>query len=208
MALNPSSLIASWTLTTTIAVFSRCLHPPLPPLPPPPPPRLASLMPLVQMQTLADWLGRGPELFWRKQALIKRSHSPRLSPGDRNHPLILRSFPPPRFSMSYHFPCPPYPPLELYQSGVCHQPLTLVRSPSDLDQPRKGHFQDIPNFQSSTSSIHSNVAGSFQWTTSGPLSSRPKRPRMEKFFGSSSLPSSTPTWSSALLRLYLTPSIR
>jgi hypothetical protein len=163
-------------------------------------------MPLAQMRTLADWLGRGPELFWRKQALIKRSHSPRLSPDDRYHPLILRSFPPPGFSMSYHFPHPSYPPLESHQSGVCHQPLTLVRSPSDLDRPRKGHFWDMPNFQSSTSSIHSDVTGSFRWTTSGPLSSWPKRLRTEKFFGSSLLPSSTPTWSSALLRLYLTPS--
>jgi hypothetical protein len=40
--------------------------------------------------------------------------------------------------------------------------------------------------------------------TLGPMPSRPKKPRVENFFGSSSLLSSTPTWSSALLHLYLT----
>jgi hypothetical protein len=140
--------------------------------------------------------------------LTKRSHFPLPSLDDRNYPLRLRSFPLQGFSMSPLHSHPHQPPLESHQSGGHHQPLTLVRSLLDLDQPRRGHFWDMLNHQCLTFSIHSNAIGSFQWTTSGPQSSWPKRLRMEKKFQSSLLPSFMPTWSSVLLCLYLTPSRR
>jgi hypothetical protein len=70
------------------------------------------------------------------------------------------------------------------------------------------HFLWLTTFLCSTSTTSFITIGSYHRTTSWLMSSQPKRPKTENFFGLSSLSSSMLTWSSTLLCLCLAPSTR
>jgi hypothetical protein len=106
-----------------------------------------------------------------------------------------------RFSQGPPFLSPLQPPPWILWLGGQTSPQHITTFPWERSLPRRGPLLRPRNFPCLTSSTPSDAAGSYQWSISGPRPYRPKRPMTEKFFGSSSLPSSMLTWSSALLRL-------